>query len=220
MKIFYLFFTCLLFGLSSLQAQQFYSGARISIGQSEFTQVDNSEPLVFLEMGGVASYQYLPWLDLNAEALLAWQGSGYSGTQEVDETLGFTRREEFEGEIRNLALKIPLYPAVSFGSENIRLRLQAGPALSFNFFGRQSRDFVDANEEDISFEDFEDYDPLTFSVLYGIGVRIKTESGKVYQLDFRYNNGLSDLVNLEYLVQPRDARLDYWTISGSYLLGQ
>lgn len=203
-----------------LQAQELFTGTRLSIGQSQFTQVKNSDPLIYLEAGGVASYKYLPWLDLNAEALLAWQGGGYSGVQEVDGTLGFTSEQPFDGQIRSLALKIPLYPAINVGSENFRFRLQAGPNLSFNFFARESRDYESDNVEDTRFEDFETYDPLTFSMLYGAGISIRTDSGKLFYLDFRYNNGLSDFVNLEFIESPRDARLDYWTISMVYMMGE
>ncbi len=211
-----LFSVVLLIGVQ-LKAQEFYSGARFEIGQSGLSNVENSEPLIYLSAGAIGSLQYLPWLDLNAEALLAWQGGKFSGVQETDNTLGFFSRAPYDGKVRMLSLKIPLYPALNVGSEKLRFRVQTGPSINFNFFAREDRDYESSFYEDVDFGDFESYDPLTFSMVYGLGLRIKDKEGKWVFLDFRYSNGLSDLMNFEYHVDPSDARLHYFSISTGYL---
>lgn len=211
----------LLVALAAMQIlpaqKKFHSGARIGLGQSQFTNVQSPRELMYFTAGGVASYQLTPLVDLNAEALLAYEGSGYEAVQERDATLGFGRDEPYSGETRIIALKVPLYPGVSVGSDEFRFRVHAGPSLNFNFIGREDRDYDNPTINDEENMDLQRIDPLTFAMIYGAGVKIRATQEKWVFLDFRYSTGLSAIHTFEFHTQPTSPALNYFSISAGYM---
>lgn len=208
----------LLAAFQTLPAQKkYHTGVRIGMGQSQFTDVQRPREVPYFTAGGVATYQLTKLFDLNAEALLAYQGSEYYGVQERDATLGFTTDQPYDGTTRILSLKVPVYPGFSLGSDDLRFRIHAGPSLNFNLFGWEDRDFESELLNDQENQKLQRIDPLTFAVVYGAGLRIRTSEEKWVFLDFRYVTGTSNIHTFEFHVMPTSPKIDYFSVTAGYL---
>lgn len=197
--------------------QAFVNGIRLGVGQSKLDAVDQPGGVLYFTLGAVSSYRISPLIDLNAEGLLTFEGSEYSGVQEVNNTLGFQFRQPYRGDFRVVSFKIPLYPALGFGSEEFRFRLQAGPSFNLNLYAFESRDYEDENVPDTDKQKVEKIDPFSVALLYGAGVRLKVSEAKYVFLDVRYSHGLSVLYETGFNVNPAEGRLRYFSISAGYL---
>ncbi len=196
---------------------RFQSGIRLGAGVSRLDGVENANNVLFLTLGATSTYQITPRIDLNAEGLLAFEGSEYHGVQEVNNTLGFPFQEPYEGDLRVVSFQIPLYPAIGFGSGNLRFRAYAGPSLNINLYGYESRDYEDEAIEDTEKEEVERIDPFSVAVLAGAGLKIRASESKVFLVDLRVAQGLSVLYSTAFNVNPAEGRLQYIVLSAGYL---
>lgn len=199
-------------------SQNWQTGFRIGAGASKFTRITNPSNVIYLTGGGVATYQLSRFVDINAEALVAFQGTEYDGVQEQNATLGFERDQPFRGDMRIFSLKVPVYPGFHFGSEELQFKLHAGPSMELNLYAYESRDYLSEEIEDVDFEKLYRVTPFTASMIYGAGVRVKVREGKYMLIDFRYSNGLIYIFPFGFdALAPVEARLNYFSISAGYL---
>ncbi len=199
----------------ALAQGEYKTGARIGIGQSTFTELDEAEGVIHLMGGFNSTYQLNENLGFSAELLLNSIGTEYRGVRKSGGI--FQEDEAYTGDLRFLSINIPIYPTLAFGADDFKFTLHGGPSINFNVFGRESRDFDDDSIEDVTRESLDDYETFNFTLIYGAGVRIRTSEGQYVFLDFRMNNGLTDVYTTDENVEPTSTRANYFSISTGYI---
>jgi hypothetical protein len=209
------FILLILIPVLGLAQGEYKTGARIGIGQSTFTELDNAEGVIHLMGGFNSTYQFNEILGVSAELLINSIGTEYRGEQESGGII--SSDEPYTGDLRFISLNIPIYPTLAFGSEQFKFTVHGGPSINFNLFGTESRDYDDNSVDDTERETLDDYETFNFSIVYGAGVRIKTTPGKYVFLDFRMNNSFTEVYTTTNNVDPQSATANYFSISTGYI---
>jgi hypothetical protein len=194
---------------------EYKTGARIGIGQSTFTNLDQAKGVIHFMGGFNSTYLLNENLGFSAELLVNTIGTEYRGVRESGGI--FSTDQPYTGDLRFVSINIPVYPTIALGSEDFKFTIHGGPSINFNVFGRESRDFDDDSVDDVERESLQNYETFNFTVVYGAGVRIKTGAEQYVFLDFRMNNSLTDVYTTDENVDPTSTRANYFSISTGYM---
>ncbi len=202
---------------SQAQSEGFYYGTRLGLGESniEGGMISNPTGKLMWQAGGSTVYQFSNNIGLGADFLLT--GKGTKGNGEVEEgSLTGSTTYSYNDKISLLTGDVPIYVKASVGFGNIYLKVFGGPSINFNFGGLYSREFDDANyNEGNGFNNVEmkSLETIETSLMYGLGIDVKSGDGRLFFLDFRLANSLNSLG----MLNGSEMNLNYLCLNAGYL---
>lgn len=179
-------------------AQGLKIGTRISLGQSDFSgNLLNSSGRLYAGIGATANYQFNNWFGLASDAMLMKKGSYVVGTYQNNDVLQTQYR--YSENYKFYQAELPVMAKLRIGSEHFAFKVFAGPCIAFNLASVSSRTYDNANySNDHSYvnKPLEGMNVFEQSVMYGFGLEVKSSRNEVLFLDFRNNNGISPIGNI------------------------
>lgn len=186
--------------ISMAQEQGFYYGTRFGLGESELSggNLENPNGKLMWQVGATSVYQFSNNIGISADFLLSGKGSKNSGVTKETIITGSTDYPYTE-KISLLTGDVPILGKLSFGVQNLFIKAFAGPSINFAFGGLYSREYENSNyNENNGFtnQDMNNLETMSTSLVYGIGVDVKSTDGRLFFLDLRLSNAMGSIGSL------------------------
>lgn len=207
----------LLYVSTQAQPKGFYYYSRIGLGVSSFdnSSINNQTGKLALNVGIAGNYQFSDYLGIIAEANFSSKGSKIRGEEPATFT---TPAKAYEDIYRMFYAEIPVMLKASIPlSDAFYLKGFGGISTNFNLLGTYSRDYDNANDQDLLDQKINGITLLENSLVYGIGFEVKDKSDHLYSIDFRQNtaiNSFGDIKNSQNSVISGYNK--YYTIGFGY----
>lgn len=188
-----------LLSVVTIQAQPrgFYYYSRVGLGVSEFknSSINNQTGKLALNVGLAGNYQFNRYVGLVAEANFSSKGSKITGT----EAATFTSPEKpYEDVYRLFYAELPLMLKLSYPlTDAFYIKGFGGISHNFNLLGTYSRNYDNANDQDLLDQSINGISLLEQSLVWGLGFEVKDNTDHLYSIDFRTNNALSSFGDIK-----------------------
>lgn len=173
------------------QPQGFYYYSRAGLGVSTFKNrslINQTGKLAF-NVGVAGNYQFMDYVGLIIEANLSSKGSKISG----DEPATFTTpAKSYEDIYRMFYIEIPVMIKLSYPlTQEFYVKGYGGLSTNFNLLGTFSRNYDDANNQDLLDQQINGITLLENAGIFGVGFEIKDKTEHLYSIDFRKANAFT-----------------------------
>lgn len=199
------------------QPQGFYYYSRAGLGISTFknTSLNNQTGKLAFNVGMAGNYQFAEYVGVIVEANLSSKGSKITG----EEPPSFPDpAKSYEDIYRMFYVEIPVLLKLSYPlTDAFYVKGYGGIGTNFNLLGTYSRNYDDANNQDLLDQQINGITILENSVVFGAGFEIKDKSDHLYSFDFRKNNAFTSFGNIKNSQnQPISGFNQYYTIGFGY----
>lgn len=182
---------------SSAQSKGFYYYTRAAIGSSNFnsSNIGTQTGKLALNIGIAGQYQFNDYLGIIAEANFSSKGTKFNSTEPATFT---NPAKTYEDVYRLFYAEIPVLINFSYPlSDAFYARGFTGLSNNFNLMGTFSRNYSDAQYQDIMDEQLNGIKLLEQATVIGFGLGVKDKNEHLYTLDFRWNNALNEFGELK-----------------------
>lgn len=177
------------------KAQGLKIGTRISLGQSNFAgHLLNSTGRLYAGFGASADYQFNHWFGIASDAMLLKKGAYEVGTYQSNDVL--KSKYNYTENYKFFQAELPVMAKLRIGSEHFAFKAFAGPCIAFNLASVSTRTYDNQsynNDNGYVNKPLESMNVFEESIIYGIGLEVKSNRNEVLFLDFRNNNGISPI---------------------------
>ncbi len=201
----------------SAQEEGLRTATRLGLGSSMFTSGNFSEtpdPRLLAQLGGVLVYGFNRYLGIRGDLQLSYTSANGRGVRHESGVLSgdFAYTEKY----MHFGLGLPLTLRIGAPTPRLRPYLDFGPMVQANLFATEERIYDDQSyndQEGYSARKMDGLTPLTYYMVYGIGLELKTESGKAYFLEFRGFSAANRIAR----VQMKEVSFSGFTFGGGVL---
>ncbi len=183
--------------LTYSQPKGFKYYTRGGIGASTFrsSNIANQSDKLSFNIGMAASYQFTNNIGLLVEGNFVSKGSKINGEEPATFT---SAAKSYEDVYRMFYAEIPVMLNLSLPVNDVfYLRAFSGISNNFNLLGTYSRDYNDANNQDLLDQKINGIRLLENSIVYGLGVSIADKDDHLYSLDFRVNDAINSFGDIK-----------------------
>lgn len=186
-----------LVGLSYAQPAGFKYYTRGGIGASAFrsSNIANQTDKLSFNIGMAGQYQFNNYVGLIVEGNFVSKGSKIIGEEPATFT---SAAKSYEDVYRMFYAEIPVMINLSLPVNDVfYLRAFSGLSNNFNLLGTYSRDYDDANNQDLLDQKINGIRLIENSFVYGFGISIVDKDDHLYNLDFRINDAINSFGDIK-----------------------
>jgi hypothetical protein len=199
------------------QEKEFYMGGRLGLGESriECAGIPNAKSKLAVSGGITTSYFFTKNLALNAEFLLTSAGARAQGSSPEKGLLGGDVYYSYKEKYDLVNAEVPITGQLTLWFGNMFLRGYTGPSMSFKLMAVQTRTYDDSdynNSHGFINKQLDQTNNIFYSMVYGVGIGARSESNKLFFLDFRINRALTSMGNINNVT----AFSSYYCLSAGY----
>lgn len=199
------------------QPKGFYYYSRAGLGVSTFknSSLSNQTGKLAFNVGIAGNYQLNNYLGIIIEGNVSSKGSKIQGTEPATFT---SPAKSYEDIYRMFYVEVPVLVKLSYPiTDEFYVKTYGGFSTNFNLLGTYSRNYDDANNQDLLDQQINGITLLENAVVYGVGFEVKDKTDHLYSFDFRRVEALSSFGNIKNSQnQSISGYNQYYTIGFGY----
>jgi len=199
------------------QPKGFYYYSRAGLGVSTFknSSLGNQTGKLAFNVGLAGNYQINNYFGIIVEANLSSKGAKIQGTEPATFT---SPAKSYEDIYRMFYVEIPILIKLSYPiTDEFFVKGYGGLGSNFNLLGTYSRNYDDANNQDLLDQQINGITLLENSIVYGVGLEVKDKTDHLYSLDFRRVEAINSFGNIKNSQnQSISGYNQYYTIGFGY----